>query len=418
MNKTKDEINKDVRKVLQGCLENKEKGGSIIADMGSGKTLMGIDFGLKDYKAKSILVVSPRGNLTGHLKDGENSWEKEIKKWYPNELSKFTLETIQTAYKWKNKSFDVVILDEVHTIMTEKYSDLLKNNKFGFILGLTGTEGVDIAGKQDLYDTYAPIVYTYKDSAEDGLINKTRILVFERTLNNDFKVKSGSKKKSFMQGEFDRYEYLSNQIKRGQTLMAIAGSDDFWQDGVDWFYKNNAPNSKARIAAMTYLNAIRMRKKLLHNTSSGVFYAKHLKQQILKKNTTNKVLIFAEENAQVAKITDQLYYSKQSKAKNNENLTKFEDSDIRELGSSKGLTLGLNIDGANHAILESYVGSKTDQSQKKGRLHRLKKDEVATFIILKITGTQSEQWFNKIIEGFNTEDIQYFTNMNDLIKKL
>jgi superfamily II DNA or RNA helicase len=168
---------------------------------------------------------------------------------------------------------------------------------------------------------------------------------------------------------------------------------------------------------MTYLNAIRFRKKMLHNLASNVSYSKMIKDVILK-DENNKVLIFSEENAQVKLITDHLYYSKQHKDINVQKLKDFESGAIRELGSSKGLTLGLNINGANYGILESYVGSTTDQSQKKGRLHRLDKDDVATFILFVVKDTQTEKWAKKIIPGLNADYIEYFTNIGDLIKKL
>jgi superfamily II DNA or RNA helicase len=124
----------------------------------------------------------------------------------------------------------MLIADEAHTVLTEKYSDLLRNNEFDYILGLTGTSGIDIEGKNALYEEFAPIIYEYNDSAKDGLINKTRLFIFERELDNKFKVQSGSKAKPFMQGEYDRYEYLTKQIKKGQQLMMAQNSTDFWKD--------------------------------------------------------------------------------------------------------------------------------------------------------------------------------------------
>lgn len=430
MNKTKKVINKEARLKYLEHLRIGAKGGTIVADMGTGKTRIGLDIAIKDLDVLSCLVVSPRSNLTGKLKDNQlNSWQKELNKWYPEEIDRFKLETIQTAYKFEDYEFDLLILDEVHTIFTQEYSKLLKNNKFKHILGLTGTAGLEIEGKYDLYKQYAPIIYEYMDSAKDGLINKSRILVFERELNNNFKMPSGSKKKSFMQGEFSKYEYHNNEFEKSKmSLLQIqkraenSGNVDeglhIWEFARQWGYNNKAPNSKERAIAMKFLNAIQFRKKMLHNLPSGVFYVKAVRDAILQKNDTNKVLIFTEEVAQANKITDYTYHSKMKEGLKQSNFQKFNSGEIRELGSSKGLTLGLNLKGATHGILESYIGSTVDNAQKKGRGHRLPTDDVFTMILFVVRGTQQEKWFDKIIGTFNTDNITYYDDIHKLIKDL
>ena len=430
MKKTKDEINKETRVKIRDWYSKGNKSCSVVLDMGSGKSKIGLDVAMKDLNADKVLTVSPRTNLTGFLKNDKNSWEKELDKWYPNEKHRFTMSTIQDAYKWKDREYDLLIMDECHTVLTEKYSDLLRNNKFKYILGLTGTPGVEIEGKYDLYKQFAPIIYEYLDSAEDGLINKSRILVFERELNNKFKMQSGSKKKPFMQGEFARYAYLNKEFEKNKIALIniqqqaeqngiINSGINLWVFAREWGYANKAPNSKERAIAMKFLNAIQYRKKMLHNLPSGVFYANAVKEAILNKNKDNKVLIFTEEVAQADKISEHVYHSKMSaEAKKLNNLERFDSGEIRELGSSKGLTLGLNINGATHGILESYIGSTVESAQKKGRGHRLNIDDVFTLVLFKVKNTQQEKWFDKVINTLNTDDITYYDDIRKLIRDL
>jgi hypothetical protein len=82
----------------------------------------------------------------------------------------------------------------------------------------------------------------------------------------------------------------------------------------------------------------------------------------------------------------------------------FNRGDIRELGSCRSLTLGLNLKGATHAIMESYIGSATQSKQKKGRLDRLATDDVAEMWIIRVEGTQCESWFDQMTKGFDLED--------------
>jgi len=431
MKKSKDVINKEARQAYMNHLNKKNIGGSIIADMGTGKTKIGLDIAVKDLDVLSCLVVSPRSNLTGSFAESgqRSSWQKQIDEWYPDDVGRFKLETIQTAYKFENYEFDLLIMDEVHTIFTEKYSDLLRNNKFKYILGLTGTDGMEIEGKYELYKEYAPIIYEYMNSANDGLINKSRVLVFERELNNNFKMPSGSKKKPFMQGEFSKYEYHNKEFekqkialitiqKRAENSGDVEPGMHIWQFAREWGYNNKAPNSKERAIAMKFLNAIQFRKKMLHNLPSGVFYAKTVKEAILKKDPNNKVLLFTEEVSQADKISNYVYHSKLKEDDRKKNLEMFDSGEIRELGSSKGLILGLNIEGATHGVLESYVGSTVDNPQKKGRGHRLDPDDVFTLVLFVVRGTQQEKWFDKIIGTLNTNDITYYDDIRKLIKDL
>ena len=428
MQKTKTEITKEANSAYLKHINLGNKGGTLVLDMGSGKTKIGLDIAIKVLNVSTCLIVSPRSNLTGVIRDNENSWIKEIDKWYSTEKYRFTLTTIQDAYKWNDKEYDLVILDECHTILTKNYSNLLKNNKFKYILGLTGTPGLEIEGKQDLYTKYAPIIFEYMDSAKEGLINKSRVLVFERELNNNFKITSGSKKKSFMQGEFSRYNYLNREFEKQKIALIklqqqaeennnVIEGMNLWLFAREWGYNNKAPNSMERAIAMKFLNTIQYRKKMLHNLTSSVFYAKAIKEAILK-DSKNKVLIFTEEIAQADKITEYTYHSKMTESIKNKNFKDFNEGTLRELGSSKGLTLGLNLEGANYGILESYIGSTVDNAQKKGRGHRLAPNEIFTLIIFKIKNTQQEKWFDKIITTLNTEDITYYDDINKLIKDL
>ena len=92
----------------------------------------------------------------------------------------------------------------------------------------------------------------------------------------------------------------------------------------------------------------------------------------------------------------------------------FDDDEIRELSSVRSLTLGLNIKGANWAIMESYNSSPTDIIQKLGRTDRLSKDDVANVVILVPEGTQANEWFNKFSESLDLSEALYINNINEI----
>jgi superfamily II DNA or RNA helicase len=369
------------------------------------------------------LITSPRTNL-------KENWRKELLKWGLSETNStdrwkiannedqilesgevirymfIWIENIQTAYKWDGREFDLIIADEIHTMMTPEYSLLFKNVKYKYLMGLTATH--DITNKNDkewYYNKYCPVIFEYYDSADDGLINKTRFFIVNHSLNNNDKVIIRTKKFVAIKGEKEYYDYLTERIKAGQRMMLAQGSDDWFTDAAEWFWnKKGTPEQKR--AAMTYLNSIKARKEFLLNLNSTAELAKRIKEGILNDVENSKVLIFSELTAQADKISRHTVHSN-NKPETNENLIRnFNNGGIRDLGSCRSLTLGLNLKGATHAIMESYIGSATQSKQKKGRLDRLKSDDVAEMWIIRVLGTQSDSWFKEMTKGFDLKDAE------------
>jgi len=362
-----------------------------------------------------VLITSPRTNL-------KENWCKELIKWGLEEWRNgmwrigtraitIIIENVQTAYKWKNKpsnspSFDLIIADEIHTMMTPEYSAIFEL-EYKWLMGLTATHDItDKNAKAEYYEKYCPIIYEYYESAEDGLINKTRFFIVNHTLDNNTEVRIDSKKGVFMRGEAEQYEYLTSRIKKGQQLMIAQGSQDWFSDAANWFWRGNG-DKEQKFAAMMYLNSIKYRKDFLQKLTSTANIAHMVKKGILEANEDSKVLIFSELTAQIEKITDKTVHSHNGAKVNQKRLDDFDAGTIRELGSCQSLTLGLNLKGATHGIMESYVGSATRSKQKKGRLDRLAADEIADLWIIVVSGTQIEKWFENMVKGFDLSNAVY-----------
>lgn len=390
--------------------------GTICLSTGTGKSKIAIDFIKETEDVHFVLITSPRTNL-------KSNWEKELTKWGleinhhrsdrrwkikgTDRYVWIVIENIQTCYKWTNEKFDLIIADEIHTMMTPEYSALFENTKYKYLMGLTATH--DITSKNDkgvYYKKYCPIIYEYYDSADDGLINKTKFIIVNHYLEdtNTVTVKAG--KNLVPEGELHYYNYLTERIKSGQKRMMAQGSEDWFSDASDWFWKGNGTKEQ-KFAAMMYLNAIKARKEFLLNLPSSARLAKKIKEGILKVPNT-KVLIFSELTAQADKITKNTVHSNNHTKENQSLMEKFDNGEIRDLGSCRSLTLGLNLKGATHAIMESYIGSATQSKQKKGRLDRLATDDVAEMWIIRVSGTQADSWFEQMTKGFDLSEAEYF----------
>lgn len=428
MDKTRDEIQSEALAALR---KNNYHGTDCLST-GTGKTKVAID-AMKEKKPQNVLITSPRTNLKKNWKDELLKWgllEDEFNLgvyWYPKDDKEgaipvsITFENIQTCYKWDKKTlaqFDLIIADEIHTMMTPEYGILFiiaKDLKIP-VIGLTATPDIGKEEKKAMYQTLCPIRYEYYDSAKDGLINKRKYLVYKYDLTNEFKIIGGTKKKPFSIGELDQYTYLSEQIRKGQRLMAATGSEDWWNDVFNWFYKNQG-DQEQKTAAITYLNGIKFRKNFLWNLTSSATFAIQIKERILS-NANNKALLFSENINQAKKLSKYVTHSKQHKDINSKLLQQLNDGDIRELASVRTLTLGLNINNANYIIRESYNGSSTNSTQIDGRGDRLKVDDIATVIWLVPTNTQAETWFNKAMKDVDESDIAVFTDIMELLNEL
>lgn len=416
--------------------------GTICLSTGSGKSKVAID-AIKQGNYKNILITSPRTNL-------KENWKKELEKWGIFQVSSkcwsiprkrgitldnnIILENIQTCYKWTKEQiqqFDLIIFDEIHTQVSNKYGRLLYNAAALEIdrIGLTATPDKDCKidaeeddyfadwnTKEEVYDSLCPIIYEYYDSAKDGIVNKRRYLVLKYELSNEFKVIVGNKKKQWETGELDHYLYLTDQIFKGQKLMAQTGSIDWFTDAANWFWKGKGDPDQKR-AARIYLQAIKYRKEFLGNLNSSSIFANQIKEVILK-NQNNKVLLFSENINQAKKLSKYSIHSKQDSNVNSELLNSFDSGKIRELASVRTLTLGLNIKGANYIIRESFNSSETNTNQIHGRSDRLDVDDIATVIWIVPVNTQSEQWYNKAMKDVNVDEITDYNNIMDLIKEL
>ena len=424
---TKDEIQLQALNtwINKGCQ------GVVVATPGSGKSKIAID-AIKYFKPIKVLITSPRTNL-------KESWLKELREWgfVPNKepfyedsyvidingfLVNIDLANIQTCYKWsepKINEYTLIILDEAHLIICPEYSKLIINAFLlkKKILGLTGTPNKSDEFKAQFYNTKLPIVFEYKDSAEDGLINKTYHYIFRYELSDDFKIKVGTKSKSWTKEELSQYQYLSERYEKAKRNMAYLGADDFFKTSIEWMKGKDSKGilyPKEYIdAGRSFFNSIRYRKEFLWNLESSKYWCNRFKDRILQ-GTSNKVLIFSALTDQASKLSRYSIHSKKDKDSNKRLLEDFNGGNIRELSSCDMLTLGLNLKNAKYAIMESFNGSDTSASQRAGRLNRLDINDLGICIWIVPKNTQSETWLESSLKEVDSKYIIEISNVNEI----
>jgi superfamily II DNA or RNA helicase len=304
----------------------------------------------------------------------------------------------QTVYKWKNKSFGLVIADEIHNSLSEQYSKFYFNNSYKALIGLSAT--IDkttkfeingkITTKLQLLNQIAPICFTYtlSQGKNEGVSRKLNIYIINHELNNvDKTIKAGSLKKSFLQTEKASYDYWDKEHKRS------------------WFIEDEEMKSlKIRITS-------HKRSDLLFNLPSKIEIVKKLLNVI-----KGKTILFGNSLNSLLKITPDVVSSKYSEDQNKAIREAFDTNKIQVIGSFKKLRQGANLKELDNCILMSYYSSEGHAVQQFGRL-RMNGDKVGNVFILLTKDTQEEVWLSKMLANMTDFNIINCDNVDDCIEK-
>lgn len=418
---------------LQALINN--SGGTCVLSTGTGKSKVAIDY-IKHSKSRNILITSPRTNL-------KENWRKELEKWsfqQMNNIGQFVdknneeyspyiiIENIQTMYKWSKERlqlFDLIIADEVHTMTTPEYGQLLINAKELNIttIGLTGTPDDRKKDKFLFYQKYCPIVYRYLDSAKDGIVNKRKYIVFEYELDDIMQTTVTTKTKSWRVGEKKQYNYIQSQIDRGEELirniLRVPKEDyvNYFGYAKAWYFNKDIAKEKKDAGGM-YMRGITARQELLWNLNSTAQLANRLAFHIQDTFKDSKVLVFSARTEQAENISKYCVHSKNTDELNKERLNAFNLGTIKQLGSCYSLTLGLNLTHAEFAIMESYNGSDVQFKQKAGRLDRLGVDNNAIITFIVVKNTQGEKWFNNSVTFDEDDEVRIVKSIKEFKEAL
>jgi superfamily II DNA or RNA helicase len=362
----------------------------------------------KTFIALHALYTMPK-NKDVHLflaetTDRATDLKKDIdkyKKIFGRDVNKdYNLEfyCYQSAYKWKNKEFGLVISDEIHDSLTPAYSKFYRNNSYKAIIGLSATvernttyEKSDgtIFKKGDLLDIIAPVCFSYglKKAKVDETTRDLDVYVIMNKLDDTDKyVAAGSAKKRFYQTEKAAYDYWDTQHKRSFFIL-----------------DEKLKQLKIRITASK-------RSSILYNLKSKIPITRKL------VNNLERTIVFGNSLDALLQITPNVVSSRNKEDENKRIREAFDKGKIQTIGSFKKLKQGANLDGLDNCIMMSYYSTNKDLIQRIGRLRdNGRKGHI--FIIL-TQGTQEEVWLSKMLEDAKHLNITYCPDVDYALKKV
>ncbi len=344
---------------------------SLAISMGVGKTLIGLQY-INELQEENmhklkVLVVAPKLSIFDSWKDDAVKFNIENRV-----MNTLTFTTYLSLNKHNPHDYDVVVLDECHSLLYSHKSFLEPFT--GRILGLTGTPPrYSGSEKGEMVQRYCPIVYSYitDDAVDDNILNDYRIVVHLLNLNeeNNMRVetKNGS---SFYSSEQKNYQYWSKRVLEAET------------------------KKQEQIAAV-------MRMRSLMDFKSKEQYAKKLLDTI-----EDKCIVFCNTQDQADSICKHSVHS--NNADSDDNLQMFKNDEITQLSCVLQLNEGVNIPNLRFGIIMHAYGNERKSSQRIGRLLRLNPKDTATIHILCYKKTVDEKWVTQALQDLDADKIKYY----------
>lgn len=337
-----------------------------------GKTVIALEI-IKKYNYKKMLIVANTVQLV-------NQWEDELLR---SDIDIFNTKiiTIQSAYKFQDLEFDLLIVDEGHHLVAPQFLKLLQNNKFKDILILTPELPRDDERHLLLKDFQITTITnkSYETGIKEKLISDFQIINVGVQLTENEKIQI-TKIENFINKHFQKFNYnyfeVKNKIK-----------SDF-------------------IASELFL-CFQKRKQILNNAVNKIQKV----EEIIMNEKWNKCITYCEyidfanwiyDNLK-SKIKCCIYHSK---IKDKEKvLQDFKDNKYDLIVSVKSLDEGMNIPNLDLAIIVSSSSQERQTIQRIGRVLRYKEDKIATIFNLYVEDSKEEAWLKQRISSFDRNKI-------------
>ena len=353
---TKDQVQEEAIKATDGRQKC-----SVVLGTGVGKTLVGLTHMENNTTPlMKCLVVAPKKAIFQSWKDDAIKFGKE------ELLGRMVFTTYLSLNKHKPTDYDVVYLDEMHSLL-DSHRGFLQLYK-GKILGLTGTPPKrDYSEKGRLVQEFCPVVFTFKadDAVENGILNDYQIVVHQLSLSNEKVYEAKMYNKTYFTAETSNYTYWSRRLDIGSGNMHM-------------------------------LRVMRM-KALMEYPSKEMYVRK------LFSDIDSKCILFANTQAQADMLCSHSYHSKNPESE--ENLRMFKAGEITKLSTVMQLNEGVNIPNLRQGIIMHAYGNERKAAQRIGRLLRLNPDDKAIVHILCYMDTVDEKWVKEALEGFDQTKI-------------
>jgi len=377
INKKKDD---EQKKALNNWAINNYHG-SIIAGTGFGKSRCGVmaaNHVLNNLNGARVLVLVPTIQLQDQFAEEFSKWECE------DCLDRVEVMCYQSAWKLRDKQYDLVICDEIHLGLSEKYRQFFKYNVYDRLLCMTATLPEEPRYKVELHKL-APTIYeiSLDECVTLNLVAPYEIYCMPLELTVEERTAYKRINREFvdhkMALEPDAFEFAKTALKSPNVSYEL----------------------KAHAAG--FYKTIRERKGIIDKAHNKIEAFK----QLVYDNLDKKIITFGGLNEFTDTLAEsvaplaEVYHSKIPKKKRINALKRFKNDEVNILCSTKALNQGFDIPNANLGIVCGLTSKALSMIQRVGRLIRWEEGKTGTVYILYIKDSQEEKWLKNAVWDLN-----------------
>lgn len=348
--------------------------GTVVLPTGAGKSLVA-ELCIADAD-RSALVVAPTLDLVGQ-------WYDQLVRAFGepvgvlggglHDVQGLTVTTYDSAFLHMERyggRFGLVVFDEVHHLPGPAYAGAAEQAIAPFRLGLTATLERTDGGHGRVDDLVGPVVYRREIT----------------DLAGEFLAEYRTERLTVHLSEADRAAYDEARA----TFRAFVDSRGIRLGGANgWgtFLREAARSREGRGA----LRAWRTSREILHGAPAKL----RLLEELLRLHADGRVIVFTNDNDTVYKISRSLLVpaiTHQTDVKERRRyLTAFEDGSLPVIVTSRVLNEGVDLPGADVAIVLSGTGTVREHVQRLGRILRPRAGKQAVLYEVVVAGSSEEQ---------------------------
>lgn len=331
----------------------------------------------------------------------KKNWEKEFIKWNLS-LSKFNIiiVTYASLKKYKNKSYDLIILDEAHHAGSDIRLNILTEIKAPKVLALSATLTVDIWYELGLIFDKNSTVFkiTLQEAIDWNILPEPKIYLIPMELDNINNSQiiieewgNKLKRETIRCSIKERWSYIKNKVEYPNIRLEIYCTElqkyIYLSDKIDFYKKQYLRTRNDGV-----------KKKLLLLGSERKRYLGSLKNnralQLIKELEDKRYIVFCSSIEQAEALGGNNSIHSQKKGA----LDTIDDFNSKKIDSL--FTVGMLQEGQNLVDIEAGViiqldGTERSFIQKSGRAMRA---EEPSIYILYYKNTRDEEYLNKIIK--------------------
>ena len=298
---------------------------------------------------------------------------------------------INTAAK-KQYSCDLLILDEIHRVPADTFSQVFNTVKYKLILGLTATlERLD--GKHSLIEKHCPVVdeVTLEVAKLNGWVSdftEFQVIITAEDIEN-YK----NYNKEFVQ----HFEFFNFDFNLAMSLLGASGIKNKLQLRDKMCQQNPNLNKSDVLKAINYhsrafMSAMQNRKKYIYNHPQKIEIAR----EIIKHRADKKIITFSANTKMAESIgVGYVYTGKESKKKNRITVEEFAKLDKGVINTCQLANEGFDCPGLSVGIVMGLDSSSTKSTQRTGRVVRKEEQKYAEMFTLVIDNTAELEWYRK-----------------------